>query len=141
MGLPAPPFATLKIPIVRGRGFTEEDRDAGAFAVVLSETLPALHAVSRRRSVDRQEDFEGTSGRVDDGGRRGARCYELGGDARELAGVLRIAEAVDRLHLSQRGATVGLALSGDSGADFGGPAAGDGIVTRDLEVAGRNTAG
>jgi putative ABC transport system permease protein len=32
-------FATLGIPIVRGRAFDDQDRDAGAFSAVLSETL------------------------------------------------------------------------------------------------------
>jgi predicted permease len=32
-------FATLGIPITRGRAFTEQDRDPGAFSVILSESL------------------------------------------------------------------------------------------------------
>ena len=32
-------FATLGIPIVRGRGFTKEDRQASTFSVILSESL------------------------------------------------------------------------------------------------------
>jgi putative ABC transport system permease protein len=32
-------FAALRIPIVRGRAFTERDRDPGAFTAILSESL------------------------------------------------------------------------------------------------------
>ena len=48
-------FAALRVPILRGRGFIEQDRDAGSAAVVLSQSLarrlfPAEDAAGKRVS-------------------------------------------------------------------------------------------